>query len=90
MKSAELESFAAESVQKVCMKVVGPQKKSAKSLQTVCISLKKSLQKVCKKLSRRRLCRLMQTFEKVCMSLPPNVCASNEQKLTILLIKPFL
>ena len=33
---------------------------------------KKSLQKVCKKFSRRRLCRLMQTFEKVCTGLPPD------------------
>jgi hypothetical protein len=35
--------------------------------------MKKSLQKVCKKSPRRRLCRLVQTFEKVCASLPPDV-----------------
>ena len=33
---------------------------------------KKSLQKVCKKFARRRLCRLMQTLEKVCTGLPPD------------------
>jgi hypothetical protein len=38
MKSAEHESLPAESVEKLCMIVVNPQKKSAKSLQKVCIS----------------------------------------------------
>ena len=32
MKSAELESFTGKSMQKVCIRVDGPQKKSAKSL----------------------------------------------------------
>jgi hypothetical protein len=57
-------------MQTVCMREDDPQKKCAK----VC---KKSAfhKKVCKSLQkspRRRLCRLMQTFEKVCTSLPPD------------------
>ncbi len=41
----------------------------------------KSLQKVCKKFSRRRLFRLVQTFENVCTSLPPNAGLTSAQAL---------
>ncbi len=51
-----------------------------KSLQKVCtksVFHEKSLQKVCKKFPRRRLSRLVQTFEKVCTSLPPDEVIHN-------------
>ena len=52
----------------VCARCLFAYLKSAQSLHF----MKKSLQKVCKKFPRRRLCRLVQTFEKVCTSLPPD------------------
>jgi hypothetical protein len=54
------------------MRAVDPQKKVCKKSAKSLHFMKKSLQKVCKKFPRRRLCRLMQTFEKVCTSLPPD------------------
>jgi hypothetical protein len=73
MKSAELESFAAECakcMQKVCMKVVDPQKKSAKKSAESVHFKKKCLQKVSKKSSPDAdfadSCRLLKKSTQVC------------------------